>query len=137
VALDTLQSGMFAVKFKPGIVVVKPFGCPVIKSVAPFAVVLAVFHKLSGMHILVAVFTIHPQATEPLIDRTVSFSIMAIPARNCLMPSKEAEICLVMTETDCFPRFFAMAGRAVSLCKIFLLNFVSMGIIVTIDAPFT
>ena len=128
---------MLAVKFKSGFVVVEPLRKPVFKSVAPFAIVLAVFHELSGMHILVAVFAIHSQTPELLIDRTVSLSIMAIPARDCLMPSEEAEICLIMTETDRFPGFFAMAGCTVSLWKIFLLDFVPMNIIVTIDAAFT
>lgn len=60
-ALNTFQAGMPSVDLKPGIVMIEFFRQPVVKSVAPAAIIDFGYFKLFIMNILMAVFAILPR----------------------------------------------------------------------------
>lgn len=72
-ALNTFQAGMFSIEFKTCIVVTEFIGQPVVKRVAPFAIIFPRFFKLFKMNVFVAVFAVSGQVGELLFCNPIRF----------------------------------------------------------------
>jgi hypothetical protein len=105
---------MFSIQPETGCVVVKFFRQPVIERMASLAIIFPLFPELSGMGILMAVFTTFTQPGKLLEDTAAALLKMALPASGCFMPSLQSEPGLVMIKGNFIPGFNGVALHAVT-----------------------